>query len=556
MRPPELTHWKIAKLHQLLLKKCFAVPKLQRNFVWDARRAAKLLDSMYRDIPVGSLFLWEMDRKSAHLIRQSAAVLPPFYDGNNKIWFVIDGQQRLSVIYQAFAGQTRPNDAGREIDFSRLCYVVKPDSDEEYPPRIVYRKPADHRYVSIPEILALDWKKRMPSQAKWFLAKVKGCRDQLLKYEVPVVLIKSAKLKEIGEVFIRVNSQGMRITSADRAIALMGKIDVRAMAEELRLKVREGVFNIRSIDPILMGFNLVAENPSAGGDPPKLDTMARRWSRRIENDGEVRHDFKKLWNKYQKGFLAAVQYLHDQFPVYDATYLPSANMLATLSVFFYHHSGQPSTFQRGEIRKWFWATGVGKRYSGAGYHRNIVSDAKLFESLARGTKRRFSFTDRLDPDDIRREEYNSSSARTRAFFCLLAKHHPRYLDNGEEIPLRSPVISPASRKHRHHIFPRAQLGHHFSAQTFNSLCNICFLVARDNEMIGSKLPHTYLAAYRENGRKHFSSDMRSHLIPVSKDSGVWERGVVRAFKQFRAERLALICRGFEKEAGMKLFRNG
>ena len=75
-------------------------------------------------------------------------------------------------------------------------------------------------------------------------------------------------------------------------------------------------------------------------------------------------------------------------------------------------------------------------------------------------------------------------------------------------------------------------------------------------MIGSKLPHTYLAVYRENGRKHFSRDMRSHLIPVGKDGGVWERGVVRAFKQFRAERLALICRAFEKEAGMKLFRNG
>ena len=41
-----------------------------------------LLDSIYRDMPIGSLFLWEMDRKSAHLIRQSAEVLPPF----NSAW--------------------------------------------------------------------------------------------------------------------------------------------------------------------------------------------------------------------------------------------------------------------------------------------------------------------------------------------------------------------------------------------------------------------------------------------------------------------------------------
>ena len=55
-----------------------AIPKLQRNFVWDARRAAKLLDSIYYQMPVGSLFLWEMERKSANLIRQAIGALPSF----------------------------------------------------------------------------------------------------------------------------------------------------------------------------------------------------------------------------------------------------------------------------------------------------------------------------------------------------------------------------------------------------------------------------------------------------------------------------------------------
>lgn len=555
MKPPELMKWKISKLHHLLLKRCFAVPKLQRNFVWDAGRSAKLLDSIYRDMPIGSIFLWEMDRKSANLIRQSADVLPSFHNGNSKIWFVIDGQQRLSVIHQAFEGQVRPNDAGRDIDFGRLCFLVHPDTEQDFPPRIVYRKPVDRELVPIRDILSPDWKRRMPSQAKWFLAKAKTCREQVLKYQVPVVVIRSATLDEIGEVFIRVNSQGMRITSADRAIALMGKLDVRAMAQELRQKVRDDVFAIGSIDPILMGFNLVSEKQVTDGDPPKLDVMAHRWSRRIERDDKVRDAFKKLWSRYQKAFLAAVQYLHGQFPVYDASYLPSANMLSTLAVFFFHHSGQPNKYQRSEIRKWFWATGVGKRYSGGGYHRNIVSDAKLFQSLAQGTKRRFAFPDRLDPVlDIQSEEYNSSSARTRAFFCLLANQGPRYLENGEEIPLGPSVVDQASLKHRHHVFPRAQLKRHFQPRAFNSLCNICFLVSRDNEMIGKKLPRKYLANYQLTGRRYFARVMRSHLIPVGKDGAVWEHGVVRAFKLFRSQRLALICKAFEKEAGIKLFR--
>jgi hypothetical protein len=44
------------------------------------------------------------------------------------------------------------------------------------------------------------------------------------------------------------------------------------------------------------------------------------------------------------------------------------------------------------------------------------------------------------------------------------------------------------------------------------------------------------------------------LIPVGDDSGVWELGVVGAYKKFRQQRLALICAKFEKAAGIPLFR--
>jgi len=115
-------------------------------------------------MPIGSLFLWEMDRRSANLIRQSAEVLPSFNAAHKHIWFVIDGQQRLSVIYQAFEAQERQNDAGRAIDFSRLCFVVNPPTDEEDQSRVVYRRPVGRELVPIRDILASDWKRRMPTR--------------------------------------------------------------------------------------------------------------------------------------------------------------------------------------------------------------------------------------------------------------------------------------------------------------------------------------------------------------------------------------------------------
>src|ERR1700693_2774666 len=148
--------------------------------------------------------------------------------------------------------------------------------------------------------------------------------------------------------------------------------------------------------------------------------MARRWSRRIEENKTELAVFRQRWDRYQKAFVSAVDYLHNCFPVHDESYLPSENMLATLSVFFFHHTGQPNASQRKEICKWFWATGLAKRYSGAGYHRNIVADAVLFEALAGRKRKYFTMPDLLDPImDLQGEEYNSGSACARTFFCLL-----------------------------------------------------------------------------------------------------------------------------------------
>src|SRR5829696_4952043 len=78
----------------------FAVPKLQRAFVWNGVKATKLLDSVYRGMPIGALTIWDTSKKNRTLLRRSLEVLPNFKDHNSRVWFVLDGQQRLSVLYR------------------------------------------------------------------------------------------------------------------------------------------------------------------------------------------------------------------------------------------------------------------------------------------------------------------------------------------------------------------------------------------------------------------------------------------------------------------------
>ncbi len=43
----------VGRLYNYLDGGKFAVPKLQRAFVWNGNKAAKLLDSIYRGMPIG-----------------------------------------------------------------------------------------------------------------------------------------------------------------------------------------------------------------------------------------------------------------------------------------------------------------------------------------------------------------------------------------------------------------------------------------------------------------------------------------------------------------------
>src|SRR5436305_12362796 len=90
----------IKQLYKLLAQGCFAIPKLQRAFVWNGKKAAMLLDSVYRGMPIGSLTIWDTSKANKNLLRHTLQILPAFQEHNKRVWFILDGQQRLSVLYQ------------------------------------------------------------------------------------------------------------------------------------------------------------------------------------------------------------------------------------------------------------------------------------------------------------------------------------------------------------------------------------------------------------------------------------------------------------------------
>ena len=53
------------------------LPEIQRGFVWKSPQVAKLLDSLYRQYPSGSLLLWSTDDEVAERAASIASATAP-----------------------------------------------------------------------------------------------------------------------------------------------------------------------------------------------------------------------------------------------------------------------------------------------------------------------------------------------------------------------------------------------------------------------------------------------------------------------------------------------
>ena len=101
----------VSTLFNFVESGAIVIPGFQRHYVWDIKRASKLIESLILGLPVPQLFLYE--------------------EGRNR-FLVIDGQQRLMSIYyfikQRFpAGSLAPNFAASSMTrgpFRRVFFMT------------------------------------------------------------------------------------------------------------------------------------------------------------------------------------------------------------------------------------------------------------------------------------------------------------------------------------------------------------------------------------------------------------------------------------------------
>lgn len=523
----------------------YAIPQLQRNYVWDKNRVCLLLDSIYNHYPIGVSLIWKAKSSKISEIKSNTKTILPSFNYNRKtIDFIIDGQQRLTSLYGLYKGVDQNLDDNSKFDFKKIYLCLDPKSDKRFVFLARYDESrGDH--VPVHHIIndPTERLRRNFNLSQADLRLVNKFKTQLKSYRFHFIYVTTDSIEEVRETFVRINSQGMTVGKADALFARTTNIGLRDLVNETKAALKGRGY--QEMKPENFIYTMLLSKGENELGKRAIDNFTKKFSKQKE----LKSSFQKEWKKYHKGFALAADYLAEQFGVGHLSELPSGNIFTMLAFFFIQNNGRADARQKQEIRKWFWHTAIGERYSGNSFGKNIPRDVRFFRKLANGMAK-YTVETKIHPMDFLKLPYNKSNfSAVKGYYLFLKFKKPKYLTVGYQMQMDR-TISNANRKDRHHIFPTAVLNRKkIKGRWNNSLVNICYLAADENQSISDDYPRVYLGACKR--KKYFAGVMKSHLIPFRSSSGIWNSNTKEGFKSFINDRSALLLNEISKVAGLR-----
>lgn len=490
------------------------IPAFQRGFVWNQNQVLELLDSIYRDYPIGSILLWNSNERLKST-RNIGGFLIPDREPEYPVNYVLDGQQRLATIYAIFCKDRcrDPQNARYEIDPDIFEIYFDLDDDKFVPYWDLVDGHANLKMTSLLDVNKFfDDVNRLDGK---YRQKARDLQSKFQNYEIPVITSTKRNKEEVGIIFERINNTGTRLTTLDLMVAW-------TWGEDFHLR--------EELDQILETLDL----KGFGETPDKIilqclagiveKTTKTRDILELKPE-TVRNSIDKLKSSLEK----SIDFLSTELYISSRDFLPHSHQIVPLA-FFFSRVNTPDQEQSKTLKQWFWKTSFSRRYSGS-TDMKMNDDIAFFEKVVNhdySDINKYSYS--VDKATLVNQRFSKSSPFARAFLLLLAQKNPRNLVNGNRIDLGI-ALSEYNAKEYHHIFPRAFLKTKgMEINEINSLCNFCFLPADSNKKIAGKSPSDYMFDVVPSSA--YSKILNSNLMPLKKV--IYQKNQYEPFLEERA----------------------
>lgn len=546
-----------------------ALPEMQRRYVWPATRVRDLLDSLYRGYPSGTILVWETDEE---IETRELAVKSSKAPTTSQKLLLLDGQQRVTSLAAILSGEPvyvrgrkRPIDILfnlehpdgppieiMEVEENDFSADVEDIEDEETAERDIQEEMRKRTFVVASRALQNDplwvpvsdiFKKTdkeilkpigiTSDDEKWDkysdrLQKIRKIADYPY---VMQVLEKNMTYEEVTEIFIRVNSLGIKLRGSDLALA---QITSRWKGFINLIEDFAGKFNDNE--------NYIIET----GLPVRMLVVFATHQSRFRTVGKISKDkLEESWKVAKDGLDYAINFLRENAGIDNLSLLSSPFLLIPIAVYWIQKKNEVLTQEEEyKLLHWFYLAHMRGHYSMGSSESILEADLgilfkgktldDLTEQLLLHVKK---FT--VDSNDLFGRGIRSPFF-TMLYFVLKQNDAKDWWSG---LKLSERHIGSAHTIQFHHIFPKSLLKDKYDKKEINEIANMAFIGGKTNRQITNKEPINYLE--KEVVAKRGEEALISQLIPL--DKKMWEIDNYQEFLIYRRKAIADVINKFIKK---------
>lgn len=511
-----------------------ALPDFQRSFVWSPDATRELIVSMMRTFPAGALLFL---RGGGAAFKARPAEEAPALRAE-PLELVLDGQQRLTSLYQALFGVGASRfflDIGALISGAEVNDAVRVFSAERAATLESLDAQANALVMPLAAVRgsgASDWRDeviehRADEEHRRVRSILKEVEQTFIKpladYAFPVtVLPQSTELEAVCTIFETLNRTGKPLTPFEL-------ISARAFAGGHSLRDLWGT--ALEARPILADFDVEPYYV--------LQVIALRLGascQRRDVLGLDAADIAREWDDACADTASAVQLLRNECGVLVSKWLPYRPMLIPLAAAWHTvdaASGPERGARRSKLKRWFWCACFTGEYESSSATLAERDTPVLRAWLAGGGEPPVVASFAWDPAEWRGVTVRQKGLY-RATIALMLTEQPRDFHTGA--PLTQDLIE-ANKVEDHHVFPRGHLKDIGRPNEIDSVLNHCLIDRQTNSSIGKKPPSEYLSEIRSALGDDLDDVLASHRLPTGERSPL-DSDDFDEFLSWRLEELA------------------
>jgi len=512
-----------------------ALPDFQRDFIWDPFATDELIESIINSYPAGTL----LRIKNGHqlLFRPRAFQGAPSLGAKIPAYLILDGQQRLTSLYQAFYG------TGDHRYYLNLAGLDKGDDLEDCAFYLKVKE-GNREYGTIGQQAS---KLVFPLSQLFGVAGGFGAwQNQALQVacsDAPTMLELHKRLTRVYDRWIRPTEE-YEFPLVDLNEDTTGPAVCMIFETLNRTGVKLSVFDLLTARFWPEDYNLREKWEDAqkkfallgefGIDPYYILQIVALLEPGVDNDGEVRapsikrgaildmkvDQARRGWDRAVKGLVAGLTMLRDDCGVLLPSLLPYNTIVIPMAAALAIQEGSKGISvgaNRLRLTRWFWCSVFGQKYENAPNSQAEKDFAELRRWMAGGEPPE-SVRD-FRPDINLRQVTPRQRAVYRGIMALILQHGA--MDFYQRGKITTQLLSDSKNPvDDHHVFPRAFLDSQgVQVALRDCILNRTFIDRETNQRLGKRAPSDYLTELRfEHGEKKIDELLRSHQLPAEDGS--------------------------------------